>query len=72
MQLSFASNRLSYTPMTNKHIPLVFALHSYPEVAQYNTIGVPKNESVTARILEEKINPENSKNLGWALYDISQ
>ena len=72
MQPSFASNRLNYTPMTKKDIPLVFALHSHPEVAQYNTIGVPKNESVTARILAEKINPENSKNLGWALYDFSQ
>lgn len=69
MELSFRSKRLYFSPLDQKDVPAVFALHSFPEVAKYNTIGIPKNEAESACVLAHKLNPKDTNNLGWAVYD---
>ncbi len=39
----FRSNSIYFLPLKKEHIALVNTLHAYPEVARYNTIGVPKD-----------------------------
>ena len=65
----FRSNSIYFLPLKKEHIALVNTLHAHPEVARYNTIGVPKDLETTAKILAHKIDENQESALGWALYD---
>ena len=65
----FQSNNIYFLPLKEEHISLVYKLHTYPEVAQFNTIGIPANLACTAKILAQKIDVNQKDNRGWALYD---
>ena len=67
MKKTFHSERLTFLPLTAEDIPAIFALHSFDEVAAYNTIGIPKNEAVTRDLFAQKIDPENNHHLGWVI-----
>ena len=61
------NDRLTLIPLTVAHVPAVFALHAHPEVAAYNTIGIPKNQSTTEAILAPKLDLANKAHLGWII-----
>ena len=61
------TDRLTLIPLTVAHVPAVFALHAQPEVAAFNTIGIPKNQSTTEAILAPKLDPANKAHLGWII-----
>ena len=63
------TDSLVLIPLKADHVPAIFALHARPEVAAYNTIGIPYNESSTLAILGPKLNPENKDNMGWVITD---
>ena len=65
----FHSENISFRPLKEEHIPLVYKLHSLPEVAQFNTIGIPESEAKTAKILVQKIDEYDKTDMGWVLYD---
>lgn len=72
MTYVFTSKRLSFSPITQKDIPAVFALHTFPEVGQYNTLGIPSRQVETERLLTAKLDAENKRDLGWVVYDFSK
>ena len=61
------TDRLTLIPLTAAHIPTVFALHAHPEVAAFNTIGIPKNKSTAEAILAPKLDPANKDHLCWII-----
>ncbi len=65
----FRSKNIHFLPLKKEHIALFNTLHAYPEVARYNTIGVPKDLETTAKILAHKIDENQESAFGWALYD---
>jgi ribosomal-protein-alanine N-acetyltransferase len=64
-----ASERLAYRALCPKDVSLVFHLHSFPEVAKYNTIGLPKNETETTKILSKRLDTSDKLNMGWIIYN---
>ena len=64
----FHSENISFIPLKEEHIALINALHSFPEVARNNTIGLPKDLATTAEVLADKLSPIMTA-LGWALYN---
>ena len=61
------TDRLTLIPLTTAHVSAIFALHAHPEVAAFNTIGTPKNQSTTEAILAPKLDPANKAYLGWII-----
>ena len=61
--------RLHSEPLCHSSVALIHALHSIPEVAQYNTIGIPKDLAATHEVLKPRLDTTNSLHLGWVLYD---
>ena len=66
-KVNFRSENILFSPLEVQHIELINNLHAFPEVAQYNTIGVPKDREATAKILEDKLSVDQKNALGWAL-----
>ena len=64
---SLFSKDLSLTPVCEAHLPWVFSLHSFPEVAQFNTIGIPTDLQSTKRVLSKRLDPLDEYNLGWMI-----
>ena len=67
--IKFHSENISFIPLKEEHIALINALHSFPEIARNNTIGLPKDLATTAEILADKLSPYHEAALGWALYN---
>lgn len=65
----FQSENILFIPLEEAHIAPINVLHSFAEVAKFNTIGVPKDVETTAKILANKLSPLDKKALGWALYN---
>lgn len=65
----FQSENIHFVPLEEAHINPINALHSLTEVAQFNTIGVPKEVETTAKLLENKLSGLDGNALGWALYN---
>ena len=61
------TDQLTLIPLTAAHVLAVFALHAHPEVAAFNSIGIPKNQSTTEAILAPKLDPANKDHLGWII-----
>ena len=71
-KVNFRSENILFSPLEAQHIELINNLHAFPEVAQYNTIGVPKDREATAKILEDKLSVDQKNALGWALFNKDQ
>ncbi len=69
---NFSSKNISFFALKEEHIPFIYALHALTAVAQYNTIGVPKDINTTAAILAKKLKAEEENDLGWVLYNSEQ
>ena len=69
LKIELQSERLQFCSLTKKHLNQVYRLHSLPQVAQYNTIGIPKNIAVTHNVLQGKLDPSNFAEHGWVLFD---
>ena len=67
--IQFQSENILFIPLEEAHIKPINALHSLPEVAQFNTIGIPKDLATTAKLLANKLSPYDENALGWALYN---
>ena len=69
MKKTFHSERLTFLPLSKDDVPDIFALHSFDEVAAFNTIGIPVDEAATRVVLSTKIDPKNTNHLGWVIRD---
>ena len=65
----FQSENILFIPLEEAHIAPINALHSFEEVAKFNTIGVPKDVETMAKILANKLSPLDKNALGWAIYN---
>ena len=72
MNSTFQSERLLFTPLKEADVSAVHALHSFEDVAAFNTIGIPKDIAATHKVLARKINPDDKENLGWGIRDKHQ
>lgn len=63
------SKRVRMEPLNLEAIESIHRLHAIPEVAQYNTIGIPVNLAATQAVLKDRLDPTNPTQLGWVLYD---
>ena len=52
--------RIKLSRISDSDIEFIHELHSYEEVAEYNTIGIPKNQDQTAALLKDNKNPSDS------------
>ncbi|MDC8002966.1 GNAT family protein [Aureisphaera galaxeae] len=67
--MKLQTNRLFIVPLTKEDIPDIHRMNSFEEVARYNTIGIPKSEADTAKVLTNALDAskENERILGWVL-----
>lgn len=72
LSLNFQSERLRFFPLQEEHILLINQLHCLPMVAQFNTIGIPKDIQTTANLLAQRLSPVDKNNYGWAIFDSSK
>ena len=64
------TKRLRLTPLTTDDIPAIYEMNSFPEVARYNTIGIPANIAATRRLLLpiiEQQTQEGRTKYGWCI-----
>ena len=59
------SDRLVLTPLTETDFADIHTMNCFPEVAQFNTIGIPADLSITAAMLQEVIT--NPDKLVWVI-----
>lgn len=63
---NLVTNRLDLKPISIIDLENIHELHSLTEVDRFNTLGIPKDISVTERIVTEWIiNNENGKNTNF-------
>ncbi|MBX2827653.1 MAG: GNAT family N-acetyltransferase [Flavobacteriaceae bacterium] len=67
--MNLHTQRLHITPLTKADISDIHRMNSFEEVARYNTIGIPKSEADTAKVLASALDTskENERILGWSL-----
>ncbi len=58
--MEFFSNRLLFNEITWKDLHDIHMLHSYPEVDEFNTLGLPKNLNETKDLVSPMIEVQNS------------
>ncbi len=64
------SIRLNIVPLKASDCEDIHYKNSFPEVAEFNTIGIPKDIKITQRFLQplfEPQNPEKEQLLGWSI-----
>lgn len=49
--IELISDRLKLRPVSKNDLDAIHELHSFPEVDEFNTLGLPENKSVTKKIL---------------------
>ena len=62
--------RLFITEITSEDISHIHEMNSYPEVARFNTIGIPKDISETQKLLQPFIDDQKKEirtQFGWAI-----
>jgi len=57
----FEFERLHFYALKASDLHSIHELHSFPEVAQYNTIGIPKNLAATRRVLSARLDSSDRK-----------
>ncbi|MEP2936184.1 MAG: GNAT family N-acetyltransferase [Gilvibacter sp.] len=66
------TKRLILTRLCTDDIALIHTLNSYPEVAAYNTIGIPKDLETTAKVCKthiEQLESNNPTHFAWIIRD---
>ncbi|MEM7086176.1 MAG: GNAT family N-acetyltransferase [Bacteroidota bacterium] len=63
--MNLSTSRLNLRSLEKKDFPDIHEMNSYPQVAQYNTIGIPKDISITTALLEEVM--EKDLSLAWSI-----
>ena len=69
--MDLETHRLHLFQISEDHISEIHKMNCYPEVAQYNTIGIPDSAEVTAGLLQKVIHDKflDKRSLyGWAIY----
>lgn len=70
MSMQLETDRLILQELSWNDLEDIFRFHSHPEVAKYNTIGIPTNKEVTSGIIrgaiEDQVNNPRSK-YGWTV-----
>ena len=62
--------RLRIVEMTQADVPLIHALHSFPEVEKYNTIGIPDHPDQTKAVLSiifDDLDKTPRTHYGWVI-----
>ena len=70
--MNLESERLSITEISSLDIPDIHEMNSYPEVAQFNTIGIPSDLAQTASVLKSVMEDQSKTprtNYGWTIRD---
>lgn len=68
--MKLTTDRLFLTEITKADIPFIHEMNSFEEVAHFNTIGIPKDLEVTAKMLQDLIEDpykEVRTQYGWAI-----
>jgi [ribosomal protein S5]-alanine N-acetyltransferase len=58
--MTLTTPRLLLAPVSMDHLPDIHALHSFPEVDRYNTLGIPASMEVTGELLSQWIRQQES------------
>jgi len=64
------TERLLIHPITEKDIPRIHDLHCTKEIAEFNTLGIPVDISVTEKLLENVL-AEDNQEFGWTIWEKS-
>lgn len=59
MNIDITTSRTRLRPITVKDLEFIHRLHSYPEVAQYNTLEIPKSKQDTRALITSWIKEGN-------------
>lgn len=68
--MNLESDRLILKELTWKDLDNIHTLHCYPEVDEFNTLGIPGNLNQTREFMRETIEDQQSairKKYGWAI-----
>ncbi len=68
--MKLEADRLILRELTWNDLEKVNELHSFPEVDEYNTLGIPENIEATKKVLQPIIKDQESeirKKYGWAI-----
>lgn len=68
---NFSSTHLHFVALEKEHLLPIHRLHCCPEVAQFNTIGVPKHLEETTAVLAKRLDRNDQSNFGWAVFNSS-
>lgn len=69
--MNLKSDRLILKELTWKDLDHIHTLHSYPEVDEFNTIGIPGSIEVTREIIRTPIEDQASRDrklFGWSIF----
>lgn len=67
LSLVLQTDRMRLIPLRIDHCDWIHQLHLLPEIAQYNTIGIPKNREATRAVLAKRLDAKSPDHLGWIL-----
>lgn len=70
--MNLESTRLKLTEVTWNDVEDIHNLHSYPEVDEYNTLGLPKNINETKEVIRPMIEDQQSENRKMYLWKITK
>jgi len=68
--MELKSKRLIFQEITEADVELIYKLHSYPEVDEYNTLGIPENMKVTENLVRPMIEAQTAadrKSYDWKI-----
>ena len=68
--MNIHSERLQLTEITWEDLDNIHWLHSFPEVDEFNTLGIPENKEVTRKIMQPTIEDQQSgkrKEYQWSI-----
>ncbi len=68
--MELESKRLKMHEITDSDIELIHKLNSYPEVDEYNTVGIPTNREVTENVVHSMIEEQKAecrKSYNWKI-----
>ncbi len=69
--MNLYTTRLYLKEISEEDVANIYHLHTFPEVARFNTIGIPQNEQVTKKLLQsviEEPNKSKRRKYGWAVF----
>lgn len=66
------SPRMVFRPLMKSDLVAMYKLSSIPEVEQYNTLGIPKDISVTKAILKERLRENKAESIGNLTLTVEQ